>query len=1179
MIKLIFMLSKKYFSRKNLSLFFVLTFFFALFIIEKINNKQNNEYEVYTNIQNKIKTQYSNIHSIGDCFIFQNNKLVYWSNQNIPISKTFDSIYLNNFSFIGNGYYIMSNKKINDSIILYAKLLKHENRINNKYLNSDFEKEYKTNQIKGLKITQDTTSYPIYLKNKIEFYLDFSESNLKSDSISSYISCILFFGIFFLLTYLLFSHKAFRNYYLKFSLFLFLILIKQLLNYYSIPNIVYNSILFSPFIYAGSSFLSSLGEIIVFLLIINGFINSIEFNSINAKIKQSLQLLIIPLNIINVLFIQDILINSNINISIQGIINFEPIVYICHFVLIFSQYIFLFIIAKLLNIYTNKFLTLVSLGVIIASSITVLFFIKIDINIYSKIFVFLTLLSIHSILLVNIRFKKMDKKLISIIILVIIQSIFIGIFVFNYNENDKKQRVENSLKRLSQNEDPETELLLMNLEKEITKDSTIEELIKKNKNSEIEDYLKKKFLKPLNNNYHIGVIACDINESIILSPNNTKHNCRNYFLSRISNAQKIDESENIFSEGKIFGENGYISLFNLVNNKDSVYLFIDCVRKRKSNEMSYPDLLLDEKNMDYFQYELKDYSQFYNNELVYQYGNSSYPEISKFKPNSWYKYNNKDLYILQDGNTKIKWVALIKSSELIDFLSFTSYMFLLSIIIIGLVMLIVKPKKLSRYSQLNIATNVEITIIGIFILSFFVFGSISLKYYSQMNLASNKDVLLEKTQSISFEIEKYFNEIPNSNEEFEFELNDLSNAYLTDINLYDTNGYLINSSRNGIFDNKLISELINPEAFKVLKTNRTPIYLFNENIGKRDYIASYIPIKNKENKNIAYLHIPFIIQQKNLEQKINQFVTGYSNLFILWIIMSILIAYLLSKFITSPLRKIKELINRINLKDKNEKINIYRNDELGDLIRSYNDMVDKLEESAKELQKSEREHAWRELAKQVAHDIKNPLTPMKLSLQQLQRLQKKDIALFHERFEQVSNSLIDQIATLSDIANEFSDYSKSNKNRRQISELNECISHVVDIYKTKEKIDISIINNSGEMAYVVSDKQQIIRIFNNLIKNSIQAIESDKKGIIQISINQKDQDYLIKIKDNGIGISSENQKMIFSNEFTTKKDGTGIGLSIVKSLIESIGGSIEFNSQENIGTEFIIRIPKLNSQK
>lgn len=1170
------MLNIKKLLSKSLFLILLFSLSFSLLIIERENNNNQNEHQDYINIQNIINSQFSNIELTGEKYIFYKNKLINWSNYNIPISNTFDSLYLNNFAFLGNGYYIMSNKKIDDSTILFIKLIKHENKINNKYLNNDFNSEYKLNNVKGLKISNEINSYPIYIKNKIEFYLDFTEYTPRSDSFISYISSALFLFFFFILSSLFFLFNEFRNSYLKLILFLFLIIVKQLLSYYSFPSVVYNSILFSPFIYAGSNFLSSLGELIVFLIILKCFISSLDFNIINSKLKILLLFLIIPINILNVFFIQDILIHSNVSISFQGIINFDPIVYIFHFVLIFGQYIFLNLIFKLINLEYDKKYLLLKFGIIIISSLLVLFFIKIDINFYSKIFVTLLLLSIHIMLSINYKFRNTDKRIISIIILIIIHSLFVGIFVFNYNEEDKKQRVEYSLKRLSQNEDPETEFLLMNLEKVITKDSIIKVLIIENKYSEIEDYVKKKYLKPLINNYHIGVIACDNNESIILSFNNTKYNCRNYFVTRISNAKKILGSNNIYNEGHFTGENGYISLFSLANNKDSVSLFIDCIRKRKSNEMGYPDLLIDEKNIDYFQYELKEYSQFINDKSVFQYGNSSYPDISKYKPNYWYKYNQKDLFILQDKNNEIKWVALIKSAGLIDFLSFTSYMFFLSVILIGLVMLIFQPKKLSKYSQLNISTNIEITIIGIFILSFFVFGSISLKYYSQMNLDSNKDVLLEKTQSISFEIEKRFKEVSKSDEDFEIGLNEISNAYLTDINLYDTNGYLINSSRSGIFDNKLISELINPKAFEEIKANRTPIYLFNENIGERDYLASYMPIRNYNDKTIAYLHIPFIIQQNNLEQKVNQFITGYSNLFILWIIMSILIAFLLSKFITSPLRRIKEMINRINLKDKNEKININRNDELGDLISSYNVMVDKLEESAKELQKSEREHAWRELAKQVAHDIKNPLTPMKLSLQQLQRLQKKDIALFHERFEQISNSLIDQISTLSEIANEFSDYSKSNISKGQVSELNECISHVVDIYKTKDKINISIIKNTDKECYVASDKQQIIRIFNNLIKNSIQAIESDSIGIIQISISQENYYYLIRIKDNGIGISLENQKMIFSNEFTTKRDGTGIGLSIVKSLVESIGGNIDFKSQENIGTEFIISIPKAN---
>lgn len=1155
--------------------FLIFSLLVSLGLIEIINKNENNPNKMHSHIQKKINSQFSNIIDIGDNFKYIGDSLIYWSNHHVPMSLNFDSLYLKNFANIGNGYYLISNQIINDTMIIYTKLIKHENNINNKYLNSDFDKSFNLKGIKGLKISLKVTDYPIYLRDKLEFYLDFSQCNYNPNSFLAYLSSILYFFIFYIISKKTLELRYFRNKFHMILPLIVLILTKEYFKNIGFPNIVYNSILFSPFMYASSSFFSSLGEMIISLIILNSIINSISLEKSSQRIRNLTSILIIPITILNVYFVQDILLNSNIDISIDGIINLDPIVYISHLILIFGQYIYIKAINKLIHPHKHKYSIIYLYLLFLISALISIFFIKIEINIYSKYLIPILLFIIFIILIFTKLSKDKNNRIISYISLMIILSFYIGSFVFNYNESEKRNNIISSLKKISQATDPETEIYLSTLNNNFLKDSLIQNILKSYDNEKLENYIRDNYLISLNNNYHIGIIACNTHETIILSLDNTKYKCRDYFSKRLSNAKKINGSDNIYIENSIINNRGYIGLFKLKTNFDSTYILIDCIKKRKSNEMGYPDLLLDEKNLDNSKNEVLNYGKFINNKFVFQYGNSSFPKITNYKSNTWLEdNNNNNIYIIDSKEDNSKWISMIPKPNVIDFLSFASYIFLISTFSLGFAFIILHPSILIRFRKLNIVTSMEITIIGIFILSFLIFGNISLKYYSQMNLDSNRDVLLEKTQSISFELEKILNEDISFDSDFSTEINNLSNAYLTDINIYNNNGYLINSSRYGIFNNKLISEFINPIAFKEIKNNASPIYTFDESIGLRKYLASYMPI-NHNNKVIAYLHIPFIVQQKNLEEKVNQFITGYSNLYILWIILSIFIAYIISKFITSPLRNIKDSMSKINLGEKNEKINFERDDELGDLIKSYNIMVDKLEASAIELQKSEREQAWRELAKQVAHDIKNPLTPLKLSIQHLQRIQKTNTTLFNERFEEVSNSMIDQISTLSEIVNEFSDYSKSKSKSNQISELNECITHVVDIYKTKTRI-INIHNNTNNNCLVKSDKQQIIRIFNNIIKNSIQAIEKDEKGYINIIINEDLKNFFIKIKDNGIGISIENQNKIFSNEFTTKKDGTGIGLSIVKSLIESIGGKITFESEENKGTEFNISLPKLN---
>ena len=198
---------------------------------------------------------------------------------------------------------------------------------------------------------------------------------------------------------------------------------------------------------------------------------------------------------------------------------------------------------------------------------------------------------------------------------------------------------------------------------------------------------------------------------------------------------------------------------------------------------------------------------------------------------------------------------------------------------------------------------------------------------------------------------------------------------------------------------------------------------------------------------------------------------------------------------------------------------------------------------------------------------------MKLSIQQLQRLQNSDIVKFHERFQELSPALIEQINALAQIASEFSDYSKDKKSLNEVTDISECIRTAIEVFEIQENISIRYNNESEDKVLVLGDKQQYIRIFNNLIKNAVQALYGQKDGIIEIELKQLNQECKITIKDNGYGISKENQAMIFSSEFTTKVEGSGLGLSIVKSIIEIVGGRIDFVSDEGKGTSFIIHLP------
>jgi len=272
---------------------------------------------------------------------------------------------------------------------------------------------------------------------------------------------------------------------------------------------------------------------------------------------------------------------------------------------------------------------------------------------------------------------------------------------------------------------------------------------------------------------------------------------------------------------------------------------------------------------------------------------------------------------------------------------------------------------------------------------------------------------------------------------------------------------------------------------------------------------------------------------------------------------------------------IKEKLQKLTLGKSNEKIDWAGEDEIGHLVEEYNHMVDQMAIKADLLAKSERESAWREMAKQVAHEIKNPLTPMKLSVQYLLRSWNEKDPDWEDRLNRFSATLIQQIDTLSDIATAFSDFAKMPKSSNEKIELNETITHAIALYADYENLQINF-KNTDNRYYIYADQQQLLRVFNNLIKNAIQAFELNQNGFIDIDVIEKEYQFEIHFRDNGSGIPEDKKALIFVPNFTTKTKGTGLGLAMVKNIIISMNGSIDFVSEVGKGTKFTIVLPMYN---
>ncbi|MDR6299682.1 sensor histidine kinase [Mesonia maritima] len=408
---------------------------------------------------------------------------------------------------------------------------------------------------------------------------------------------------------------------------------------------------------------------------------------------------------------------------------------------------------------------------------------------------------------------------------------------------------------------------------------------------------------------------------------------------------------------------------------------------------------------------------------------------------------------------------------------------------------------------------------------------------------------------------------------FRDKIYELKNIHNTEINIYDLNGKLLKSSKATFFRDTASTKMPDYalEGLRNSKDKRFVKYHFGEK--EEDYQSSYTYITDNYFKPLAILNLPHIEDDGFIDKQLRDFLSILGQVYILMMLAAIVLSYFLSKYITKSLKAVSEKIHATRLDRKNKKIIIQdASEEIRSLVKAYNSMIDELEESAVKLATSEREQAWREMAKQVAHEIKNPLTPMRLSVQSFERRFDANDPEIESKIKDFSRSLIQQIDTMSSIASAFSNFAKMPAQQNEMLNVPKIVKLALDIFNESH---ISFTTEKEEI-FAKFDRTQLIRVVTNLVKNAIQASENEANPEISVHVGVDEKNVCIYIKDNGIGISEENKDRIFEPKFTTKSSGMGLGLGIIKTIIEAYNGSITFTSEEGKGTTFIVKFPKQN---
>ena len=408
------------------------------------------------------------------------------------------------------------------------------------------------------------------------------------------------------------------------------------------------------------------------------------------------------------------------------------------------------------------------------------------------------------------------------------------------------------------------------------------------------------------------------------------------------------------------------------------------------------------------------------------------------------------------------------------------------------------------------------------------------------------------------------------------DLRDLSIDMQQDIHVYALNGELLASSSPQLFDGGILSRNMNPSKPFFSDDH---IALFYEQIKDEPYLIAYLPFHNGAFVTIGYIAVPYFLSEQTRQAEVQSLLKRLIPAFLLALLFSLLVSYFATRSMTAPISMLTDKMRQFEIGGRDNHIEYPYHDELGALVERYNMLVDRVEESAEQLARAEREGAWRTMARQIAHEINNPLTPMKLSIQYLMRMKEAGVPGWEEKLESVSKSLLEQIDTLSQTASEFSSVSASGEDITRI-ELDALIAEQKDLYDNREDIAVSYCRQGEGDALVDARRSQLTRVLVNLLTNSVQAIENSGKegGQIRITLSPAvlggKPAWQFDVEDNGPGVNEADRAKLFTLNFTTKKTGTGLGLALSRMIIEQSQGTIGYSRSQDLGgARFTVVLP------
>ncbi len=1126
-----------------------------------------NDFPVESDINWYESVRLSNLHTLDrqniSFFVFENQKNAYWSDNtvspNYQLLKQDSKLF-----FSGNAWYLLTYGKNGNREVFVLTLIKHQYPFENEYIKNEFQHDFKIDNSVEIYNDFQCDSTVTINDSKGEYLLSLSPKIIEKMDEAREINPISIVCLFLAYILLLVFFAKFPTTNAK---------VYRMLRWIALLiTIAFGTLFISNDFYALHKDVERL-----FLRLIVTICFVYYVFTIKERHKTG-YLFIVAFSFISSLlcvWVGETIVDTyygNINVELYNLLAVSWLSFAYYVLLGLSLFVYFAFCFKYLRGFEFKN----HVQILVCILLGIVFYVILSDNYVYVIFYIVTIVPI-----LFLKYKKTtaEPTLFFKILLLVISVIFVEWAVSGQLSQKKAFERYQLANDLAEEQDPLAEAFLSKVYKSTRNDNTLKSLMTHTDNDvEIKNYLQKTYFTGLLEQYELECTVCGTDTAIVAT--NQLPNCENYFKQMLKTSGKSISDTTYYYVNNQDGNITYFDSiqYNLANGTISK-LYIELHSKQTSQDYGYPTILLDKSVQTKSQGEFSS-AKYKNGVLISKRGRCPYSHTLKINGEEEYTtiYDEQHhvVHLAYRINDQFTVVVSNRTLRLSNYLIWFPYIFMIFFILLfASEKLFGNTEKTIRNHSLS--TQIRNSLVGLLVGSFLIVGVTGVIFIKARNDRQQQNFLEEKMQAIANEFSSYYKDYnmisATDRAEIQEALLHLANIHSTDINFYSTSGDLVASSRPEIFQFRFVNEKMATNAFYQLIVQNRASFSQEESIGNLQFMSSYASVINSQNQILGYLNLPNFSNHEEFAQHFAGLIVGLLNLFVILLILSTILSVFVANKITAPLAVLQDKMKKVTVGTENEKIEIDAPDELNGLLENYNTMIDQLGVSADKLAKAERESAWREMARQIAHEIKNPLTPMKLSIQLLNRSWDENDERFEKRLKSISKTMIEQIDTLAETATSFSDFAKLSKINLEPINISELLQNCVTLFGQEEHVTV-LSEIPEETITVIADKEKTMRLFNNLVKNAIQAIPAGQDGSVLISLKSDGDSALIAVKDNGRGIDDDVKQHIFELHFTTKSTGSGFGLAICKNIVEGCKGEIWFETEVGVGTTFFVKLPK-----